>query len=113
MYRPGNSNIKLILKHLSSTEPLLGIFQFSILSEEELLMFSDLANDYTRDMEHIENLYAKMVNLKPLFESYEFDALPFNCLRLHPIVSGLLRSFIQHIEYLYTFKTTKPLPIAV
>ena len=113
IYRPGNPKIKFILKHLSSNEPLLGIFQFSILSEKELLLFSDLANNYTRDMAHIENLYAKMVNFKPLFESYEFDVLPFNSLRLHPIVSGLLISFIQHIEYLYTFKTSKPLPIPI
>ena len=104
-YRPNNPNIKSILKYFSSTDPLVGIFQFSILNKEELLLLMDLANGHSGNTELVEIIYAKMVNLQTLFRSYELEVLPLNHLRLHPIVSALLMSFIEHTEYLYTQKS--------
>ena len=58
-YRPNNPNIKSILKYFSSTEPLLGIFQFSIFNEEELLLLMDLANDHSGNTELVQIIYLR------------------------------------------------------
>ena len=41
--RPNNLHLKSVLKYLSTTEPISGIFQFSILNQEELALVVDLA----------------------------------------------------------------------
>ena len=80
-YRPNNPNIKSILKYFSSTEALVGIFQYSILNEEKLLLLMDLANGHSGNTELVEIIYAKMVNLQTLFRSYDFEVLLLNHLR--------------------------------
>ena len=50
----------------------------------------------------IDLLYRKMVNFKPLFESYQLELLPSQLQHLHPLVSGLLHRIIDKVEYLFT-----------
>ena len=75
IYRPYNPQLKSMLKYLSSTEPLAGIFQFPVLSEEERIFVMDLASGQPGEVNRIELLYAKMANLETLFTSYEIEIL--------------------------------------
>ena len=102
LYRPNNKNISSILKYLSSVEPISGIFQFSILNEEELGFVVDLSDGTPATDKQIDLLYRKMINFKPLFEPYQLEVLPSQPLRLHPLVSGLLHKIIDKVEYLFT-----------
>ena len=67
-------------------ESISGIFQFSNLNEEELGFVVDLPAGIPAIEKRIDLLYRKMVNFKPLFESYQLEVLPS---QLHPLVSGL------------------------
>ena len=102
IYRPNNPNISSILKNLSSLEPISGMFQFSILNGEELGIVVDLATGIPSTAERIDILYKKMVNFKPLFQSYELEILPSQLKRLDPLASGLLLMIIEKVEYLFT-----------
>ena len=102
IYRPNNPNISSILKYLSSLEPISGMFQFSILNGEEIGSVVDLATGFPSTAKRIDILYKKMVNFKPLFQSYELEILPSQLIRLDPLVSGLLLKIIEKVEYLFT-----------
>ena len=70
----------------------------------------DLASGQPGEVNRIELLYAKMVNLKTLFTSYGIEILSSILLRLHPMVSAILMSFIEIIENLYALKTENIFP---
>ena len=53
-YHPINQHLLSILKYLSTTEPITGIFQFPILNEAELLLVVDLAAGIPANIKQIE-----------------------------------------------------------
>ena len=103
-YHPINQHLLSILKYLSTTEPITGIFQFPILNEAELLLVVDLAAGIPANIKQIEMLYKKTTNLKSLFQSYELEVLPSELVRLHPLVSALLVTIMEKVEHLYARK---------
>ena len=112
-YKPINKHVSLILRYLSTTQPISGVFQFSILDEAELALVVDLSVGMPRKVCEIDLLYKKMVNFKPLFLSYEVQVMPSESIRLHPLASGLLLKIIDKVENLYTSRTRKPVRVYV
>ena len=63
--------------------------------------------------ERIDILYKKMVNFKPLFQSYELEILPSQLIRLDPLVSGLLLKIIEKVEYLFTLPSKRHISVDI
>ena len=112
-YHPINQHLLSILKYLSTTEPITGIFQYPILNEAELLLVVDLAAGIPANIKQIEMLYKKMTNFKSLFQSYELEVLPSELVRLHPLISALLVTIMEKVEHLYARKYPRRVPVHV
>ena len=66
---PEYGNVKKIIQLLSRNEPITGIFQFSILDNDERTTVSLLSNGESTREEDLVRIYQKMHNLEILFTS--------------------------------------------
>ena len=93
-------NVKKVIQLLSRTEPITGLFQFSILNKNERKTIAFLSNGESTKEESLVRIYQKMHTLECLFTSIKTETST-NLVTLHPVVSPLLRSILNKIECLF------------
>ena len=109
-----NNRVKDVLYYFTRNEPISGIFQFSILDQDELITIVKLSKGKLVRESEILNIFRKMftlerglLSLEPKMETHE-DGIVL--LSLNPTICSLLNWIMVKLEYLYSMPSRKILP---
>ena len=94
-------NVKKIIELLNRSEPITGLFPFSLLTNAELLSVVELSKERPVELNCIALLFQKMQSLEILFNSFQTLSTNGGQFTLHPIIASLLRIIMSQIDSLY------------
>ena len=97
---PEYGNVKKTIQLLSRNEPITGIFQFSILDNDERTTVALLSNGESTREEDLIRIYRKMHNLEILFTSINPETKA-GFFTLNSTVALLLKCVLTKIENLF------------
>ena len=103
---PEYGNVKKIIQLLSRNEPITGIFQFSILDNDERITVALLSNGESTREENLIRIYQKMHNLDILFTSINPETKA-GFFTLNSTVALLLKCILTKIENLFKSPSRK------
>ena len=93
-------NVEKVIQLLSRTEPINGLFRFSILDKNERKTVALLSNGESTKAESLTNIFKKMHTLECLIMSINPETST-GILTLHPTISPLLKCILTKIECLF------------
>ncbi|KAI6647479.1 hypothetical protein LOD99_12474 [Oopsacas minuta] len=103
------THVKKVIKLLCHTDPISGVFQFSLLEPNERKAIPLLANGKSAGEDSLNLLYLKMYTLDILFNSIKSNK-NITCtgfVTLHPNVFPLLKRILTQIESLFSRASRK------
>ena len=102
------SNVKKVIQLLCRSEPVTGLFQFSILdNNQKKNSCLPLSNSEPTQEETLIPIFQKMHTLEWLLKSLPFETDSEGFITLHQSVSSLLKSILTKIENLFKYPTRK------
>ncbi|KAI6650047.1 hypothetical protein LOD99_6262 [Oopsacas minuta] len=102
-------HVKKVIKLLCHTDPISGVFQFSLLEPNERKAIALLANGTSASEDSLNSIYQKMYTLDILFNSIKpnEDITCTGFVTLHPIVFPLLKRILTQLESLFSRASRK------
>ena len=95
-------NVKKAIELLCHTDPISGVFQFSILGPNERKEIALIAHGKSVSEDCLISIYQKMHTLDILFNSIQPTKDKIGLVTLHPAVYTLLQSILAQIESLFS-----------
>ena len=95
---PGAKHVILLLCH---SEPITGLFQFSLLSNDERKVIVSLSQGNTLSANELASIFKKMYTLKILINSIPPVTVSKDQIQLHPNVAPLLQLIMGKIGNLF------------
>ena len=99
--------VRKVIRLFCHTEPITGLFQFSILDKEERKTIALLSHGKSTRDDTLIPIFQKMETLECLVNCIRPTKDNAGLITLHPVVSPLLRSILTKIELLFKHPSRK------